>query len=301
MHIVRFADERGTVHIGLRSDALWKIPGTDRIADLLRLRLDDLHDLVTITSQNSPFPEPVRLLPPVDGLTEVWASGVTYQRSKHARMEESTEQSVYDRVYTAERPELFFKSLPWRVVTDGEPIGIRSDSAVNVPEPELAVVINAFGEVVGYNVCDDVSSRTLEGENPLYLPQAKIYAGSCALSAGIRPAWEVPDYRQLTITLEVRRDGGLAYKEQVSTAELRRDLNVLIDYLVAPQPFPDGAILSTGTGIVPELGFSLRDGDLVHIAIDEVGELNNPVTSDSSTLNWLTDAIHNPLARKAAQ
>src|SRR3954468_24683248 len=118
-----------------------------------------------------------RLLAPLDGRTEVWAAGVTYERSRDARMEESSEQSVYDRVYAAERPELFFKSAAWRTVTDGEPIGIRGDSTWNVPEPELAVIANRFGEVVGYGVSNDVSSRSLEGENPLYLPQAKVYAG----------------------------------------------------------------------------------------------------------------------------
>ena len=148
------------------------------------------------------------LLPPIDGGTEVWAAGVTYARSRSAREEESSVSRVYELVYEADRPELFFKSVAWRVVTDGEPIGIRQDSDVNVPEAELALVVNAAGETVGYTVCNDVSSRSIEGENPLYLPQAKMYAGSCALASGIRPAWEVTDPGRLGIELEVSRAGG---------------------------------------------------------------------------------------------
>src|SRR4051794_36555517 len=163
-----------------------------------------------------------RLLAPLDGRTEVWAAGVTYERSRDARMEESSEQSVYDRVYAARRPELFFKSVAWRVVTDGEPIAVRSDSAVTVPEPELAVVVTAAAEVFGYTVCDDVSSRDIEGENPLYLPQAKVYAGSCSLATGIRPAWEVPDPGALGIGVRVTRTGDTVFEGATSTARMHR-------------------------------------------------------------------------------
>jgi 2-dehydro-3-deoxy-D-arabinonate dehydratase len=289
MLIVRFADDSGTIHIGRSDeDGIRKVPAR-RMADLLRLPLEELRERVDAASGQ--HMGPVRLLPPIDGLTEVWASGVTYERSRKARMEESSEQSVYDRVYTAERPELFFKALPWRVVTDGEPIGIREDSPLNVPEPELSVVANSDGEIVGYGVCNDVSSRSIEGDNPLYLPQAKVYAGSCALAPGIRPVWEVPDARQLDVTLEVRRADRIAYEGRVCTSALHRDPDELVDYLLRGQPFPEGVVLATGTGVVPDLDFSLQDGDVVRITVADVGELTNPVAADLSTFNWLVDSI----------
>jgi 2-dehydro-3-deoxy-D-arabinonate dehydratase len=218
-----------------------------------------------------------RLLAPVDGLTEVWASGVTYERSMDARVEESRTQDVYSRVYAAERPELFFKSVAWRVVTDGEPIAVRPDSAVTVPEPELAAVVTSTGEVLGWTVCDDVSSRDIEGENPLYLPQAKVYAGSCALAPGIRPAWEVADPAALGISVRVTRAGVPVFADTTSTARMRRSVPELVTHLMRAQDFPAGAVLSTGTGIVPDLDFTLLAGDLVDVTVEEVGTLSNPV------------------------
>jgi len=250
------------------------------IAELLALSAADFRDVVT-GGTDGPTHQlaDVTLLPPVDGRTEVWAAGVTYERSRDARVEESTEQSVYERVYDAERPELFLKSVAWRVVTEGEPIAVRDDSALNVPEPELGLAVNADGDVVGYLVVNDVSSRTIEGANPLYLPQAKIYAGSCAVSAGIRPAWEVPDAHALDITMTVRRGADVAFRGTVSTARLRRSAAELVEYLYRGQSFPDGAVLSTGTGIVPDIDFTLRPGDIVDIDISEVGRLTNPVVT----------------------
>lgn len=298
MHIVRFADPDSAIHIGLSSpEGIRLVQGVDRVADLLRLPFEDLRSLVRTTAQQAPLRGRVRLLPPIDGLTEVWASGVTYQRSRQARKEESTEQSVYDKVYEAQRPELFFKAVPWRVVTDGEPIGIRADSPLNVPEPELAVVTNALGEIVGYTVCNDVSSRSIEGDNPLYLPQAKVYAGSCALATGIRPAWEIADSGQLEITLLVRRNGAVAYEGRACTSGIRRELDDLVEHLYRSQDFPDGAVLATGTGIVPELDFTLEPGDLVSITVEGVGELTNTV-ADTSKLRWLVDAIDRPQSRR---
>ena len=149
----------------------------------------------------------LEFLPPLDGRGEVWCAGVTYERSRGARMEESTEQSVYDKVYTADRPELFQKAPAWRVVTDGEPVGIRVDSGHDVPEPELAVVANSHGEIVGFTVCNDMSSRSIEGVNPLYVPQAKLFAGGCALATGIRPVWEVEDPKDLEIGVVIEPRG----------------------------------------------------------------------------------------------
>jgi 2-dehydro-3-deoxy-D-arabinonate dehydratase len=196
-----------------------------------------------------------------------------------ARVEESQVQDVYSRVYSAERPELFFKSVAWRVVTDGQPIGVRPDCAVTVPEPELAVVVTADAEVFGYTVCDDVSSRDIEGENPLYLPQAKVYAGSCALAPGIRPAWEVPDPTALDIEVRVTRDGATVFEGQTSTARMHRTLPDLVTYLVRALEFPEGAVLATGTGIVPGLEFTLTDGDVVDVTVAQVGSLSNPVVA----------------------
>ena len=232
----------------------------------------------------------VTLLPPADGRMEIWAAGVTYTRSREARLEESGGADIYQKVYEAQRPELFFKSVPWRVVTDGEPIAIRRDSPLNVPEAELAIVVNSAAEIVGYTVSDDVSSRAIEGENPLYLPQAKIYAGACALAPGIRPAWEV-DAGDLAISLRITRRDAIAWEGGTRTSQLNRPLPSLVDYLFAEEHFPDGVIISTGTGIVPEMDFTLQPGDLVTIEIEQVGRLANRVVAGKTGLEWLGGGV----------
>lgn len=230
-----------------------------------------------------------RLLPPVDGLTEVWAAGVTYRRSSDARQEESQVADVYARVYAADRSELFFKSPAWRVVGHDEPIGVRPDSPVNVPEPELALVVNAAAQVVGLAICNDVSSRSIEGENPLYLPQAKVYAGSCALGPGIMPIWQVRDPSALSISVEASRAGQTVWQGTTSTSEINRSLDQLVEQLFRHQSFPEGVVLSTGTGLVPELDFNLAAGDVVTISIDQVGTLRNVVRpADTASFGWLT-------------
>lgn len=176
--IVRFADDTGAVHAGVADETgtVRTFEGAPRIADLLRLPAADLRTLVEATAASAGPGLPVRdvlLLPPLDGLMELWAAGVTYERSRDARVAESTEQSVYERIYDAARPELFFKSQPWRVVTDGEPIAVRDDSDLDVPEPELGLVLNRHGETVGYVIVDDVSSRSIEGENPSICPRPR--------------------------------------------------------------------------------------------------------------------------------
>jgi 2-dehydro-3-deoxy-D-arabinonate dehydratase len=254
------------------------VRGVTRIAELLRLPVEELRAALTPDQLDTPIPlTGVRLLAPLDGYGEVWCAGVTYERSRGARMEESTEQSVYDRVYSAPRPELFPKAPAWRLVTDGQPIGIRGDSGHDVPEPELAIVANSHGEIVGFTICNDVSSRSIEGENPLYIPQAKVFAGGCALATGIRPVWEVPDPKDLTIDLAIRRGDQEVFTGTTSTKNLVRELQDLIDVLFVPNDFPDGVILATGTGIVPELDFALQPGDVVEIAISEIGTLTNTV------------------------
>jgi 2-dehydro-3-deoxy-D-arabinonate dehydratase len=209
---------------------------------------------------------------------EVWAAGVTYRRSREARVTESERAAdVYELVYDAERPELFFKSVAWKVTGDGGRIAVRADSEIDVPEPELGLVLNSAGEIVGYTVVDDVSSRTIEGVNPLYLPQAKIYLGACAVGPAIRPAWEVADPYALEITLSISRSGQTVWDGKASTSELHRRLDELAGYLFRADVFPDGAVLSTGTSLVPDLPFTLRDGDTVTIGIGEIGTLTSEV------------------------
>jgi 2-dehydro-3-deoxy-D-arabinonate dehydratase len=254
-------------------------------ADLLSRSLDEIRQLVENASETSDAVGSDRAAP-IDGRTEVWASGVTYLRSRTARMDESTDPDIYDRVYAAERPELFFKSPAWRVVTDGEPVAIRDDSKWDVPEPELAVVANRFGEIVGYGACNDMSSRSLEGENPLYLPQAKVFAGACAIGATIRPAWEV-DAASLPIGLTIERDGAVVVQEQTSTASMARTPADLVDWLFRAENFPDGVWLSTGTGIVPPDDFTLKVGDVVTVAVEGVASTTNRVESGRAAWEFL--------------
>lgn len=275
-HLVRFADATGTVRVGLLAGERLRPLPVGSMSDLLRRPLTEIRELAEAAG------EPVstagrRLLPPLDGRMEVWAAGVTYLRSEEARREESADEDVYARVYRAERPELFFKSPAWRVVTDDEPIAVRADSANNVPEPELGLLLTGGGEVAGYVVVDDVSSRSIEGENPLYLPQAKIYTGSCAVSARVRPVWEVPDPLSLGLRMRILRDGHEVFAGEASTSQLNRKPAGLVEYLWRDNDFPDGAVLSTGTSVVPGLDQGLRPGDVVEIEIAQVGSLRSPV------------------------
>jgi 2-dehydro-3-deoxy-D-arabinonate dehydratase len=265
--------------VARRAGAIFKVP-VSSVAELLRLPLEQIRRLIDDTTIQVASAQPTT---PIDGRTEVWASGVTYQRSRAARMDESTDPDIYERVYAAERPELFFKAPAWRVVADGEPVGIREDSSWDVPEPELAVVVNGFGEIVGYGVCNDVSSRSLEGENPLYLPQAKVFAGACALGLTIRPAWEL-DANELPIRLTIHRNGAKVVDESTITSELARGPQELVDWLFRAENFPDGVWLSTGTGIVPPNDFTLREGDVVTVRIDGVGSTTNTVAVGRG--NW---------------
>ncbi len=217
------------------------------------------------------------MLPPIEADQEVWAAGVTYERSREARQEESADGGdVYARVYSAERPELFFKSSGWRVVGQGAHVGIRGDSSWNVPEPELTFVINPAMQVVGFTIGNDMSSRSIEGENPLYLPQAKVYTGSCALGPAI---WLVPSEKipQTTIRLQIERGGAVVFDQSVHTSRIKRALRELTEYLGRANSFPYGAFLMTGTGIVPPPEFTLEAGDVVSITIEPIGTLRNTV------------------------
>lgn len=218
----------------------------------------------------------VTLLRPTDD-QEIWAAGVTYERSRVAREEESANSGIYDRVYRAARPEVFFKATPSRVVGPMEPVAIRHDASWNVPEPELALVINPAKELIGYTVGNDMSSRDIEGENPLYLPQAKMYGRCCAVGPMIALAEHVADPKNLTIAIEIQRNGVVAFAGSVNTSKIVRSFAELIDYLGRDNLFPDGVLLLTGTGIVPADDFTLESGDSVSITIDGIGTLHNPV------------------------
>jgi len=240
----------------------------DAVAQLERLTAQDLPRLALAE---------VRLCAPVDQ-QEVWAAGVTYLRSKAARMEESDfSATAYDRVYEADRPELFFKSMPEKVVATGEPVGIRRDSYWSVPEPELALVVNSRTRIVGYTIGNDMSSRDIEGENLLYLPQAKIYTGSCALGPWITLGPTESEARQWNIRLAIRRKGEVAFEGATSVGKIKRRFAELVEFLFRSQLFPNGAVLLTGTGLVPQGNFTLQAGDEVDMEIDGIGRLQNRV------------------------
>ena len=214
-----------------------------------------------------------RVLAPIEDGQEVWAAGVTYLRSREARMAESATADIYDRVYDAERVEVFFKANGWRVVGQGGRIRVRPDSTWDVPEPELALVLNRTGEIVGYAAGNDVSSRSIEGENPLYLPQAKVYDGSCALGPGI-VVTHPDDMRDLPITLVIERRGVPVFDGETRTSRLKRSLEEIAKWLFADLEFPHGAFLMTGTGIVPPDEFSLAPGDSVRVSLGDLVLVN---------------------------
>ena len=218
------------------------------------------------------------LLPPI-GQQEVWASGVTYYRSRDARMEESKKAgggSFYDRVYEAERPELFFKATPSRVVGHGQKVRIRQDSTWDVPEPELTLFVASSGDIVGYTVGNDMSSRSIEGENPLYLPQAKTYDKSAALGPGIYVSPE-PLPNSTKINLRIERAGEVVFEEETGVDQIKRTMEELVSFLFRECSFPYGCFLMTGTGIIPGNDFTLQSGDAIHITIDSIGKLTNIV------------------------
>ncbi len=251
------------------------ITGLNSLAAVLQVTKHDLRELIA-SSPRERIASP-QLLAPVSSETEVWGAGVTYLRSRDARTHESVNPNVYERVYEADRPELFFKSTANRVVGHGQKIGIRFDSISSIPEPEVAIVVNRFREVVGYTICNDVTARSIEGDNPLYLSQAKIYIGSTALGPDITPIWEAPHVREMGIRAEIVRGGAPVWRAETSLNELHRTFDELIEYLFRCQTFPHGVILSTGTGIVPPPDVHLQSGDFVRIEVDGIGELVNEV------------------------
>jgi len=263
----------GQLYLG-RDGAYQRIAGGLSLDVLLALPVSEIRALLERPGPVIDLHDPV-FQAPIQS-QEVWAAGVTYQRSREARSEEAVDADPYNRVYGAERPEIFFKATPSRVRGPGEKVAIRSDSDWNVPEPELAVVCNSRMEVVGYTIGNDMSSRSIEGENPLYLPQAKLYDGACALGPAIALAWDF-DPARCNIELEIVRREKVLFSAASSTSAMRRTIPELLGYLGRHQRFDCGCILLTGTGVVPPSEFSLKPGDQVNIKIEGIGTLSNEV------------------------
>jgi 2-dehydro-3-deoxy-D-arabinonate dehydratase len=258
-------------------------------------QIDNCHSLSDILHANDPaglarfllkpstplIPlEDVTLLPPVDR-QEIWAAGVTYKRSQVARMEESeTGASHYDKVYSADRPELFFKGTAGRVSGPGQPLRVRSDSSWSVPEPEFTLVISPGAKIIGYTIGNDMSARDIEGENPLYLPQAKVYRQCAGLGPCVLLAEEPLDLPNTKIDLKIERGGKTIHDGQTNLGQLARTLEDLVTWLFKEQEFPDGVLLMTGTGIVPDDDFTLENGDTVAITITNIGTLTNPIVKE---------------------
>jgi 2-dehydro-3-deoxy-D-arabinonate dehydratase len=282
MKICRFKNKTDEVHVGLAADDATLLDlapaGVTELFPLLEHE-KPAAQLDRIAKKNLPWIPlaDVKLLAPVEH-QEVWAAGVTYLRSKTARMEESDfSATAYDKVYAAERPEIFFKSLAEKVAGPGEAVGIRKDARWNVPEPELALVLNSRGKIVGHTIGNDMSSRDIEGENLLYLPQAKTYHRSCALGPWITLGTPEAAARLWNIKIDIRRDGQSVFAGETSAGQIKRGFEELAAFLFRSQIFPHGAVLLTGTGIVPPDTFTLRERDMIAIEISGIGLLQNPV------------------------
>ncbi|MFF5084844.1 fumarylacetoacetate hydrolase family protein [Actinoplanes sp. NPDC000266] len=271
----RLRDGHGTRWAVRSGDGWRELGGT--LAGLLALPLDQARASVEAAAAHGdagamPGEE---VLAPVDE-QEVWAAGVTYKRSRDGRKEESGHGSLYDDVYDSDRPELFFKSSPWRIVGDGDAVAIRRDSGWDVPEAEVGLILNAAGEIFGYTLGNDMSSRSIEGDNPLYLPQAKIYDRSCALGPAIVPSWAIPP-GPFEIGLQVRREGREVYAATTTTAAMARGFDDLSAWLFRALTFPTGVVLLTGTGIVPDADFTTCPGDTIEMTSPALGTLTNHV------------------------
>ena len=249
------------------------VPNIPTLTQAMHLTLAELKAATANTSEVVTG----ELVAPISPEIELWGAGVTYLRSRDARKEESGVPDVYQRVYEADRPELFFKSNAVRARGTNAPVGIRFDSAASVPEPEVAIYINKHREIIGYAICNDMTARSIEGENPLYLSQAKIYIGSTAIGPDITPAWLAPAAAEMTIKAKIVRGSQIPWQAETSLGSLNRTLEDLVTYLFRCQDFPHGVILSTGTGIVPPLDISLEANDVVEIDVAGLGKLTNTV------------------------
>ena len=292
MQLAKFLDPEGQVRVGrVDGGSLYPLGGPGGPVEGLLSRLlaaDSPETAMAASPEGDPIPlDAVKLLPPLD-FQEVWGAGVTYERSKVARVEESASGGTfYDQVYRADRPELFFKATPRRVVGPGRSIRVRGDSRWTVPEPELALVLSPAMRLVGYTIGNDVSSRDIEGRNPLYLPQAKMYDGSCALGPFVTLAGSMPPASEITIRMTILRGGRVAFEGTTGLDRMARSFKELVDWLGRENSFPDGVILLTGTGIVPPDEFTLMGGDETHIQIDGIGTLSNLVARGEAFLGQL--------------
>ena len=282
MQLVKFRGDTENVQVGaVLDDQVTKLRVSAEFPTLASI-LESGNPAETATSMIDPdairIPrDDARLLAPIDS-QEVWAAGVTYKRSKAARMEESDiAASCYDRVYESPRPELFLKATPHRVSGPNQPLRIRKDSSWNVPEPELTLVINSRKEIVGFTIGNDMSSRDIEGDNPLYLPQAKVYDECCGLGPAITLVGSMPARESVGIQLVVRRAGVTVFEGSTDLGQLARTFEDLVEWLGRDNSFPQGAFLMTGTGIVPDSDFSLLANDIVDISIDGIGTLSNSI------------------------
>ncbi len=280
MKLLKYLDNNGVPRVGVldgETISLLSLPcgGVATLADILED--DDPAGVAqTLLVPHARIPlAAVQLLPPIDR-QEVWAAGVTYKRSRVARMEESeTAASCYDRVYVSPRPELFFKASPHRVAGHGQPLRIREDATWNVPEPELTLVLNSRLRLAGFTIGNDMSSRDIEGDNPLYLPQAKVYDQCCGLGPWITLTAAMPSRDQIGIRLTILRADQVVFAGQTSVEQMARTFEDLIGWLGRDNSFPNGAFLLTGTGVVPDSEFTLHADDIVEISIDGIGTLRN--------------------------
>ena len=281
MNVTKFFDQADSVRVGIvESQQLFPLQLGEAYPSLASLLATE-NPIATISSlaTDTPIPvdETVRWLPPIDN-QEVWAAGVTYKRSQTARMEESeAAASCYDRVYEADRPELFFKATPHRVSGHKQPLRIRKDATWNVPEPEITLVLSPQLRIVGLTIGNDMSSRDIEGENPLYLPQAKCYDQCAGLGPWITLHENLPAMDELLVDLKIHRKGEVVFDQQTSGAEMARSFDDLVGWLGRDNTMPSGAFLMTGTGIVPSSDFTLQPDDVVHISIAGIGTLSNPI------------------------
>jgi 2-dehydro-3-deoxy-D-arabinonate dehydratase len=274
---VRTAD--GTTHLCLwRDRELWDLHPLS-LDDLLRMPLAEIREVLgsAIATRQRAELRDVELAAPAQS-QEVWAAGVTYLRSREARLEETSQKNIYEHVYESDRPELFYKAAGWRVVVHGGEVGVRADSTWDVPEPELAVLSNSRAEVVAYACGNDMSSRSIEGENPLFLPQAKIYDRSCAIGPAAVLAWGV-DIARAIVRMTIERDGKTVFSGTSSVADMTREPAKLVGVLHSSYTLPLGSWLLTGTSLVPPEPYTAKPGDLVRIAIDGLGELANTVSA----------------------
>ena len=281
MQIAKYQDASGNARIAtVKDNQFVPLVASERLATLSDiLAADDPIQAAESLEQEAALPisGDITFLPPIDA-QEVWAAGVTYKRSQTARMEESeAAASCYDRVYQADRPELFFKATPHRVAGHLQPLRIRQDATWNVPEPEITLVLSPAMKIVGLTVGNDMSSRDIEGENPLYLPQAKCYRQCAGLGPWITLYRELPPAEEIGVHLRIERQGQVVFHGDTGATEMARSFEDLVQWLARDNDFPTGAFLMTGTGIVPTSEFTLNPDDMIHITIDGLGTLSNPV------------------------